>query len=124
VVPAEGDHLGALDEVSNTLNRGVFLVEGGVLNDLLLDLLDDGENEGLAVVVSVSTDTKVDLLGILVILEACGQRKDGISGGHLDVGEVVHAELGKLGSELTVEQLKSFHLIVDLLRFVYKWMRH
>mmetsp|Transcript_3709 Transcript_3709/g.4242 ORF Transcript_3709/g.4242 Transcript_3709/m.4242 type:complete len:306 (+) Transcript_3709:430-1347(+) len=96
-VPAEEDTLGALSELGKTVDGEVLLVEGAVGDDSGLSLAHDGEDVGLAVVVAVSADTEVNLIGVLVVLEANGQTEDGIGGGH---GHV---------SELSVQSSESLH---------------
>ena len=95
---AEEDSLGALSEGVETIDGEVLLVEGGISDDCGLSLADDGEHVRLAIVITVGTDTEVDLLGVLVGLEASGEGKDGISGG---LGNVF---------ELVVQSGKSLHV--------------
>jgi len=88
-VEAEEDTLGALTELGETVDREVLLVEGHVSDDGGLSGADDGEDERLAVVVTVCSNTEVDLVRVLVILEAGGEAKDGVDGGHRHVDELV-----------------------------------
>jgi len=55
-VRAVGKLESSLGELGDTGDAGVFLVKGGV-NDLLLGLLDRGQDVGLALVVAVGTNT-------------------------------------------------------------------
>lgn len=57
-----------LGEVGQTSDRKVLLV-GVRLGKKLLCLLDSAENVGLAIVVTVSTNTKVDFARVLIRLE-------------------------------------------------------
>ena len=88
-VPSEEDSLGTLSELGETVNGEVLLVEGSIIDNSLLGLAHDGEDVGLSVVITVGTDTEVDLLGVLVGLEASGEAKDGVGGGHWNVLELV-----------------------------------
>lgn len=103
VIPTEGNLLGANNEFSNTVNRSVLLIKSGVIDDLMFDLLDNGEDVGFAIVVSVGADTQVDFLGVLVVLEVGGEGKDGVSRSLLHMNEVVNSELGGLRSEVSLE---------------------
>ena len=88
-VPAEEDALGSLAELSETIDGKVLLVEAGISNDSLLCLSDDWEDVGLAIVVTVSTDTKVDLLWVLISLVASRKGQDWVGRGHWHVSELV-----------------------------------
>ena len=88
-VEAEEDTLGSLAEFSQTINWQVLLIKSRVSHNLGFGLAHDGEDVGLAVVVAVSTNTEVDLLGVLVILEAGGKTKDMVGGGHGHVIELI-----------------------------------
>lgn len=57
----------SLGEGALTGDGGIFLVES-VLEDTLLSLEDGGEDKWLALVVTVGTDTDVDLLGVGITL--------------------------------------------------------
>lgn len=70
VIPTEEGHAGTLVEVLVAINGRVFLVKLGVVDDHLLSLADNGEDVRLTILRSVSTDTKVDFLGELVVLVA------------------------------------------------------
>ena len=113
-VEAEEDTLGALAELSETIDGQILLIKSGISDNCCLSLADDGEDVGLAVVVAVGTDTKVDLLGVLVGLEALSQTEDRVSGGHGDV-----SELSVQCSESGCHLVKSlFYFIIDLV-----WLR-
>lgn len=88
-VEAEEDTLGALAELSEAINGEVLLVEGHIGDDSSLSGTDDREDKRLAIVVTVSADTEVNLLRVLVSLEAGGKAKDRISGGHRHVSELI-----------------------------------
>jgi len=68
----------------------------------VLNLLDNWEDEGFTIVVSVGAYTEIYLLGILIILEVSGEREDGISRSLLNVDEVVSTELGGFRVEMFV----------------------
>jgi len=72
----EGSGLG---EVGDTGDAGVLLVEV-LLDDLLLGLSDGGKDVRLSLVVTVGADTKVDLLGVGVLLEGLSDTENGIGG--------------------------------------------
>ena len=113
-VEAEEDTLGALAELSKTIDGQILLIKSGISDNCCLSLADDGEDVGLAIVVAVGTDTKVDLLGVLVGLEALSQTEDRVSGGHGDV-----SELSVQCSESGCHLVKSlFYFIIDLV-----WLR-
>ena len=88
-VEAEEDATGSLGEVSKTINWEVLLVEGVVGDNFSLNLADNWEDIWLSIVVSVGTDTEVDLLWVLVVLEADSETEDWVSWGHWNVGELV-----------------------------------
>jgi len=88
-VESEEDTLSALAEFSKTIDRKVLLIEGAISDNLLLGFAHDGEDVGLSVVVTVGTNTEVDLLGVLVVLETGSQTEDGVGWGHSDVLELV-----------------------------------
>ena len=88
-VPAEDNTLSALVELSETFNSKVLLVEGSISDDSSLSLANNGENIGLSIVVTISTDTEVDLLGVLIGLEPCCKGKDGIGGCHWHVLKLI-----------------------------------
>jgi len=101
VIETEKNTTGTLGEVSKTINGQVLLVESVVRDNLLLNLADNGENERLAIVISVSTNTQVNLSGVLISLETSGKGKDRISGSLLDVSKV---------GEVTSDSGKSLHV--------------
>ena len=84
----------------------------GGLDNFLFNFLDNLENVGFSVVVSVSSDTEVDFVGTLVVIEGNGGSEDGIWGSHGDMGEEVVVDLG--GGEVQVEFLKSFHKLMGI----------
>ena len=88
-VEAEEDTLGALVEGVETVDGEVLLVEGDIGDNGQLGLAHNWEDVGLSVVITVGTNTKVDLLWVLVGLEACSQGQDRVRGGHFNVLELV-----------------------------------
>jgi hypothetical protein len=79
----------------------------------VLNLLHYWEDEWFSIVISVSTNTKVDFLIILISFEVSGKRENWISGGLGNMTEVVASEFGLLGFELVVEKGKSFHCLAS-----------
>jgi hypothetical protein len=67
-------------EISESIDGGVFLIKRKVGDNLVFGLTDDGENVGLTIIVTVSTDTKVTLVGVFVVLEAFGEAENGVDG--------------------------------------------
>jgi hypothetical protein len=86
-VGAVGQLSGGGRELRNTSDAGVLLVQLG-LDDLLLSLTNGREHVGLASIVTVGTDTQVDLLVELVGLEGFSNTKNGIRRTLGDVGPV------------------------------------
>ena len=118
VVPAEKDTSGTFGEVSDSVNWEVFLIQLVVFSDFLLSSSDAFEDNWLAIVVSVGTDSEVDLFGVLVSLVSGGQGENWISWSLLDMLELVVAESnGLLSFELVVEEGKTFHLEKDFKRY-------
>jgi hypothetical protein len=76
-VGAVGEFGGERGELGDTGDPGVLLVQLCV-DDLVLGLTDGGEDVGLASIVTVSTDTEVDLLVELVGLESLSDTKNGL----------------------------------------------
>ena len=72
----EGD--GELVELWETIDGRILVVH--LAGDHLLSLEDAGENDGLAVVVSVGTDAEGDLSGVLIGLELLVETQNGIRG--------------------------------------------
>ena len=96
-VEAEENTLGTLAEFSKTVNRKILLVESSVSDNSSLSSTDNREYIRLAIVITVSADTEVDLLRVLISLETLGEAEDGVNGGHRHV------------RELFVEGSKSLH---------------
>ncbi len=84
----------------------------GSLDDFLLNFLDNLEYVWFSVVVSVSSDTEIDLVGALVVIEGNGGSKDGVWGSHGHVGEEVIVDLGR--GEVQAEFLKPFHRLMGI----------
>ena len=99
MVPSEEGSSGSLAESLVSILRGVLLIERVVVDDFLFDLPDDGEDEWLSIFISVGSDTKVDLVGVLVGLESLGKSEDGVGGGEGDVLEFNGGEVVVKGSE-------------------------
>lgn len=89
VVPSEEGTAGSLVEVSESIDRGVLFIERVVSADLCFSLADDGEDVGFTVIITVSTDTKVALLGVLIGLEAFGETENSIWGSLSDMDKLV-----------------------------------
>ncbi len=96
-------------ELSDSFNWSIFLIKSRIVNDLLLDFLDDREHKWLSIVVSVGSNTQIDLLWVCVILEVGGQGEDWISWGLLNVDEVVNSELGSSWLEVLINDGKLVH---------------
>lgn len=79
----------------------------GGFKDFFFDLLDDFENVWLTIIVSVGSDTEVDLFVTLVIIVGDGGAENWIWGCHSDMREEVVVDLRR--GEVQVEFLKSFH---------------
>ena len=77
-IPTEDNTLSTLVEFSETFNSKVLLVKGSISDDSSLSLANNGEHIRLSIVVTVSTDTKVDLLGVLISLESGCKGEDGV----------------------------------------------
>ena len=77
----EGD--GELVELWETIDGRILVIQ--LAGDALLGLEDAGENDGLAVVVSVGTDAEGDLSGISIGLELLVEAQDGIRGSLSDL---------------------------------------
>lgn len=101
VIPTEQDTSGSLVEICKSIDGGVFFIKREIGDDHLFGFADDGEDEGFSVIVSVGTDTEVDLVGVFVVLVASGKTENGICGGHLNL------------SELTVDCSESLHLLIN-----------
>ena len=79
-VEAEESALGALIKLGETVNGQVLLVQAMICHNCGFSFAHDREDVWLSIVVAVGTDAQVNLLWVLVILEASGQRKDRVSG--------------------------------------------
>ena len=84
---AEGQFLGFLDVRVNTLDASVFVVHA-VSEDFLFGHADAVEDEGLAIIITVSTHTKEHLFGVFVLLELIIETEDRVSGGVCQSGPV------------------------------------
>ena len=73
-----GEGGGELVELWETIDGRILVVH--LAGDHLLSLEDAGENDGLAVVVSVGTDAEGDLSGVLIGLELLVEAQNGIRG--------------------------------------------
>lgn len=76
----EGKLLGFVDEGVNSLDSGVLVIHI-VSKNFLFSHADARENVRLVVVVTVSTHTEENLLGVSVFLELVVESEDRISGG-------------------------------------------
>lgn len=101
MVPTKQDTSSSLVEICKTIDGGVFFIKREIGDDHLFGFAYNGEDKGLSVIVSVGSDTEVDLVGVLVVLEASGKTENGICGGHLNL------------SELTVDCSESLHLLIN-----------
>ena len=104
-VPSEEDSSSSLVESLISINWRVFLVERFVGDDHLLGFPDNWENVWFAIVVSVSSDTQVNSVWVLIVLVTCGQVQNRISRGLSDVSKLG----GLLGRELVVQKGESVH---------------
>ena len=77
-IKAKDNTLSALVELGETFDTEVLLIEGSISDDSSLSLADNGEHIRLSIVVTVSTDTEVDLLGVLISLESGCKGEDGV----------------------------------------------
>ena len=108
-VEAEEDTLGALVELCKTVDGQILFVEGVICDDGSFGLAHDGEDEWLAIVVAVGTDAQVDLLGVLVVLEARCEGEDGISWRLLHVRELI------------VQGGETLHFVDEIFIFILYW---
>ena len=76
-------------EICESVNRCVLFVECFISNNCCLCLAYDRENVGLAIVISVCSNTEVALLGIFVGEEASCERQNWICWGSNYVLELV-----------------------------------
>lgn len=76
----EGKLLGFVDEGINSLDSGVLVIHI-VSENFLFSHADARENVRLVVVVTISTHTEENLLGVSVLLELVVESENGISGG-------------------------------------------
>merc|ERR1712159_718526 len=74
-------------ESSMTVDRKIFLVDGWVVGNFLLSISDNVEDVRLSLVVSVSTNADIDLLGVLVGFVGIGNTEDSIRRSQFDVFE-------------------------------------
>ena len=95
----------------------VLLVEGVVSADSSFGSSDDWEDEWLSIVVSVGTDSEVDLVGVGVVLESKGESEDWVSWSLLDVGEL---DGGGIELKLSVQGLKAVHNVSKRLNCLLK----
>ena len=115
MVPSEKNTLGSLVENGVSIDWGVLLVEFVVGADLSFSISYNLENVRLTIVISISTNSKVDFLGEGVSLVSSLEGKNWISWGHGDRAEFVVAVGGSLlRVELCVESVKSIHLKIWL----------
>lgn len=96
VIPTKGHLSGTNYKLSDSLNRSVFFIKFGVIDNFLLNLLNYWENVWFAIVVSVCTNSQVYFLWIFVILEVSGERKNGISRSLLNMCKVINSEFSSL----------------------------
>jgi hypothetical protein len=95
---------GSLREAGHTGDASVLLV-GLALDNALLGLADGGEDVGLARVIAVGTNAKIDLLAVGVGFESLGDTQDSLNRSIVrEKGDVCHvqsrdAETGKLWQE-------------------------
>lgn len=88
MIPAEKNSTRSLKECLIAINRSILLVEVGVVGNSLLSFSNNWEDEGLAILRTISTDTKVDFSGVFVVFVSDRKRKDGIGGGLSDMAEL------------------------------------
>jgi len=97
---------GNRSEASMTINGKIFLIDAGIVGDLLLGISDTVEDVWFSVVVSVSTNADVNLLGVLVSLVSHGDTENGIRRGFLNV---LKGGTSFVLDELISDLGKSFH---------------
>ena len=95
-----------------TGNAKIFVVELSSLN-LGFGFSDARKNERLALVVSVSADAQVHLVGIGASLEGLGDSQDGIWWSHGDISPKGRSSGGSLD-----DSLASAHLVLS--EFVFE----
>lgn len=88
MIPAEKNSTRSLKECLIAINRSILLVEVGVVGNSLLSFSNNWEDEGLAILRTVGTDTKVDFSGVFIVFVSNRKRKDGIGGGLSDMAEL------------------------------------
>jgi len=104
-----------LDVRVNTLD-GCVLVIHVAFEDNLLSTLNAGKNEWLAIIISISTHTEKDLLGVGILLEGVVETENRVSGGtgqSSPVGETSSA----LTDNLTVCTVDEASKHVEIRRF-------
>lgn len=100
VVPSEKDSTRSLKECLITINGCILLVESGIIGNSLLSLPDNGEDKWLAILRAVSTNTEVNLVGVLIVFVSNRKREDGVGGGLGNVSELtLSIRLGSLGGD-------------------------
>jgi hypothetical protein len=92
VIPTEKNSTRSLKECLVTINRSILFVEVGVVGNSLLSFSNNWEDEGLSILRTIGTDTKVDFLGVSIVFVSNGKRKDGIGGGLSNMAELTFSK--------------------------------
>ena len=107
MVPSKENTTGTLCEILQAIDWCILFVEAVIICNRLFSLSDNWENKWFAIFSSVSTDTKVNLTWVLIILIPNRESKNRISWCLVYVRPFVRCGLcGKM----CVERLKSLHL--------------
>lgn len=79
----------ALHERGQPVNRQILLVSGVVSRKFLLNFTDNGEEDGLAIIVPCRPNAEIYLIGVSIspVGKLCA--KDGVNGGLLNMLEKV-----------------------------------
>lgn len=86
-----------------------YLIKLLVGEDLLLDLLDDGEDVGLSGIVTVGTDTEINLLRVGVIAIGNSRTQNGIGRSHLHMPKEILLPGDVLLLQTQSQTLQSLH---------------
>jgi len=89
VFPSKNGSSRTFVKISKPINWSVLFIKCLVSDNCCFSLTNDWEDIGLAIVVSVSANTKVAFLWILVSKESSSKREDRICGGSNYVLELV-----------------------------------
>lgn len=70
-----------------------YHIERFISNDLFLNFSDNREDDGLEIIITVSSDAEVDLLGVGIVSVSNADAKDGVGRSHRNLGkDIVEAD--------------------------------